>query len=431
MRAVVFLKMSLVLSLSMVFCRVWAGDLESAPAPFRVEDKVYTPIDIKKVESKWIYQKDDVWSATATLEFKVKAPGHPIFLFSPEKYTQVTEGGNSVELSVIKKDDRELKVMNLNAIPEKIYRVTFGYQFKITERNPFYFQYPYWDGRFFESYIPSNLMFDRYKLKLDLDITNMTEFDTVVSNGNVVQKKRRFHIEFPKNFTAGSFFIDLIDSKKTSLFHSNFNGTLITVYKDPAETVTEEELKNSSQLEVPKVLKVLEEKFGKYSYKSAIVKYANDLFAFAGGITFTRKYDNLGDLLSHELSHSWFLRGVHPRGGAEVWIGEGFGTWVQRGYRRADNIFDEKFKGCIGCVSEYSDLEVMIDADNNGHYGGEAFLMALDKLLEEKGGAAPVLKAVFKKKKFKTITNEEFQKLLERETGLDLEALFQWYIKHE
>lgn len=418
------------------FCSIWlvqshavAGDLDVAPAPFQIAGVSYSPIDIEEVNANWKYEKNDEWSAHATLTFQVKASGRPVFMFNPGSITEARLGGGVLGTSSITKDGTTLRVLEFDAIPGQTYSVDFVFGFTARRGEEFYFVYSYWVGQFFDRYIPSNLMYDFYKFNLTIDISQATEFDHVIANGEVTNTKVGFYeLSFPKTYTGASFFIDLINTQKTSLFASQYGSTKITVYQDPSQSITDKELQEMASIKVPEVLADLESKFGSYPYDSVIVKYSTDLFAFAGGISFTHRWDGeprAGNYLAHEIGHSWFLRGVHPVHGAEVWIGEGFGSWAQVGFPRSSTLYSKEYEHAgIGCIAEYNQIE-----NGDGHWGGKEFFADLDKILEPSGGAFPILKLIFAEKKFQAMSNEEFKTLLEQKSGVNLDALFDWYVR--
>jgi hypothetical protein len=405
-----------------------ASDLKYAPSAFEVDGVKYTSIDIQSVNASWTFEQEDQWSGSAKFTFQVKQLGNPVILFSPEAISEIKLGSQTIQSIPVVKDGTKLRALQFKAKPGRTYTLYFNYQFKAQAgEKQFYFQNNYWEGRSFEQYIPSNMLYDNFKLNLKIDIRAMTAYNEIVANGKIRNVEPGiYRLDFPAVYNGGSFFVDLIQAQRTPVLRGQYKGLPVIVYQDPSQTITEEELQETLTTKLPATLEKLESLYGPFPYSSVIVKFASDLFAFAGGITYSHRWDQdyPGDYFLHELGHSWFLRGVRPVNGAEVWIGEGFGTWLEQGSPRSQTLFNPEFKNAnFGCSGEYSQLE-----QGNGHWGGMAFLGDLDKMLETRGGVSPILKQVFLEKKFQAMSNKEFKHLLEQKTGLSLEALFDWYI---
>ncbi len=126
--------------------------------------------------------------------------------------------------------------------------------------------------------------------------------------------------------------------------------------------------------------------------------------------------------LGHELTHSWFARGVMPTDGNSGWIDEAIASWRDDGYPRA-SAAPNRSPVNMGNFSVYR-RHTSMDA----YTLGARLISELDYLFRDQGGMKAVLKEMYGQAKRTTITNAYFQSFMESETGMNLQAVFDRYV---
>jgi aminopeptidase N len=282
--------------------------------------------------------------------------------------------------------------------------------------------------------------------------------ETVVANGELVDKKDNgdgtttFHyrMTIPHSIYLLSFVIG-----KYAKVEDAYNGIPLGFYVYPGT----EAIVPSAYGRTKEMLKVFEELTGvKYPYN----KYDQTVvagFTFGGmeNITATTMADSeiylanlaiakagVEDLVSHELSHSWFGDLVTCKNWAELWLNEGFATFMEAAFR-------ERMYGRRNYIIKVkSDAETFIvdDAVNpnrnalfNQNAGNVAALFDRPATIYNKGGAvlhtlreevgdAAFWKAInlyLTRHKFGSVESTDLQKAMEEVSGRDLEWFFsQW-----
>ena len=128
--------------------------------------------------------------------------------------------------------------------------------------------------------------------------------------------------------------------------------------------------------------------------------------------------------LPHEITHSWFGRGIMPANGNSGWIDEAIASWRDNHYPRASGPPDRSPVQLSG-FSPYRRHTAQFPSP---YYWGSLLLSELDYLFRNNGGLRPILKDLFLEKKRCLITTPYFQGFLEQKTGLNLNSIFSRYV---
>jgi hypothetical protein len=83
------------------------------------------------------------------------------------------------------------------------------------------------------------------------------------------------------------------------------------------------------------VMQELEQTFGAYPHETLLVYCTG---ASSGGMEYAGAAMTSQAALGHEITHSWFARGVMPANGSAGWIDEAIARWRDLGYPRANVI---------------------------------------------------------------------------------------------
>ncbi len=157
---------------------------------------------------------------------------------------------------------------------------------------------------------------------------------------------------------------------------------------------------------------------------------------------FTNPPDAVEDLVSHELAHSWFGNLVTCRNWAELWLNEGFATYMEAAYR-------EKMYGredYLRKIREDAKQFIIDDAVNRNRHGLFNQLARpddsiFDTTTYQKGGAVvhtlretvgaenfwKAINLYLTRHKFQNVETPNLQKAMEEVSGKDLNWFFvQW-----
>lgn len=125
--------------------------------------------------------------------------------------------------------------------------------------------------------------------------------------------------------------------------------------------------------------------------------------------------------LGHEITHSWFARGVMPANGNAGWIDEAIASWRDQGYPRAAAAVLRPPANLAG-FSPYRR-----HTPSESYEMGSLLLSELD-LLFGGAGLRPLLARLFRERRRQVITTPLFQSFLEEQTGMALAPIFNRYV---
>ena len=79
-------------------------------------------------------------------------------------------------------------------------------------------------------------------------------------------------------------------------------------------------------------MRELEQTYGPYPHEALLIYCTGNI---SGGMEYAGATMTSLEALGHEITHSWFARGVMPANGNAGWIDEAIARWRDRGYPRA------------------------------------------------------------------------------------------------
>ena len=173
---------------------------------------------------------------------------------------------------------------------------------------------------------------------------------------------------------------------------------------------------NSAQKETLNVLKELEDRFGVWPHPSLTIYLAGQGGMEYSGATMTSK-----SALGHELTHSYFARGVMPINGNAGWIDEAIASWRDSNYASKENLPYGSSN-----MSSHSNYRRYTDRDAYSH--GRDFLKHINFRLESLGGLTSFLKGFHDKHTHTNISTELFKSSLEDFAGEDFSKEFNTHI---
>lgn len=278
------------------------------------------------------------------------------------------------------------------------------------------------DGSFLEQYLPSNLEFDQFRMVLTIQLEGRYREHQVFTNGKVVESQNGFwSIEFPETYnTAAPFFhfgpkdrfrmsediyvansgkrIPVIAYTQSRNIGVNLGGTI-----------------NRSK----EVMSELEADYGEFPHDQMIV-YLNPFFGGGmehHGATVTNSW-----ALAHEITHSYFGRGLMPAHGDAGWLDEAIASWRDNGYPRLSQ--PRYSRAHMAKRSAYIRSTPM-----SAYSEGASLMGHLDHLLAAQGSSLKnFLKGQVLENVFEPWTTESFQADFEDHLGSRAEALFNRYV---
>ena len=206
--------------------------------------------------------------------------------------------------------------------------------------------------------------------------------------------------------------------------------------------------------EVPKMLKAFEYWFGKYpfyedSFKLVEVPYLG--MEHQSSVTYGNKYKNgyLGRDLSgtgwglkfdfiivHEAGHEWFANNITNKDIADMWIHESFTAYSENLF--LDYYYGKKasseyvigtrraIKNNIPIIGQY---DVNCEGSSDMYYKGANMLHMIRQLIDNDEKWRQILRGLNKVFYHQTVTSEQTENYLSKESKIDLSKIFDQYLR--
>lgn len=183
-------------------------------------------------------------------------------------------------------------------------------------------------ARYLESWVPANLIFDQYTIRLVIEVTGTAVPHEVVTNGAVtVLDPNRWQLDFPERTTALSPMLELraaagLQKASAAVFLPGTGSCTIDAWKPTggsADLATE-----LGRLQTWLAQNVAE--IGPYQHGQRFVAYLD-----TGGMEYDGGTTSSPGALGHESHHSWWGRAVKPASQADGWIDEAWTTYHDGG----------------------------------------------------------------------------------------------------
>jgi hypothetical protein len=335
------------------------SEFHLAPPAKGVDGLLAVPVNILRVKAKLTFDGGTFsGKGDATIRFLMGPEGGcPIFDLR-QTVTEVWLNGNSIPVSKIARHDfgggpnAGLLVLDavLPAETEHTLRLVYDlgppqapkggayppgmtwdqryrclhFNFGFTDQEP---------GRYLESWIPANLIFDPFELLLEVQVVNAPFRHSLVTNGLVTAQGAgravdHWHIKFPDHFTALSPMLEVHpevwdpDLWLSWVLNSSIKLPIskrqldIAVWEPQGNVAT----RLTHLKDIEGWLADNEKSVGPYPHSRFIALLNVGGMAYEGGVTCkpTRT------ALWHEVFHSWWGRGVKPARHADIWWSEGW-----------------------------------------------------------------------------------------------------------
>lgn len=397
------------------------SDIEKAPPNFSYSDSEAIFVDFKSVDLTWEFDvKNSSNIASASIVFESFKEGYPILDLIPTAVTTEVNGESSSLKAISPGNATNMKVVDKKLPPGQhtldiTYKLDGGVSYSNGAVRVGAFMGDLSDRGFFEKYAPTNLEYDQYKQSIVVKIKNSTKEHKVYTNGSITSAGTdTFKVDFPEYFITSSFYLHFAEAGRfqdSSFVYLGVESSFpVVVYAESSNLV------NQGVASTKKILAELETTYGVFGHDSLTIYITSG----GGGMEYCGATMTSMGALGHELTHSWFARGVMPANGNAGWIDEAIASWRDNGYPRRNS------PGSAANMGAFSPYRRHTTRD--AYSLGMQFIGHLDYILRDKGGMKGMLQLLFASYKRQTITTPQFKTFLENVSGVNLNTLFDRYV---
>jgi hypothetical protein len=401
------------------------GAYDQAPPSFSYKDDQAVFIDFEEASYDISY---DFASKTVAVEtiisFNASKAGYPIFDLVADP-TEATLDGQNTFTETVKDPDQQTTLRVIQQIITPGFHqlklkhfittnVVFGAEglasgFWTSDLN---------DRRYLEQYLPTNLEFDQYQMRMKVNVLNAAGFAHLLkTNGTVSQiAENSFEVVYPVFYSASSVFFHIFPAvngaNNVQFYYPSIDGRLIPV--DIYTSYNVQEFVDATKV----ILAELETDYGAFPHNQLII-YGNSP---SGGMEYSGATATSLKALSHELYHSYHARALMPANGNAGWMDEAIARWRDNKYPLVEKLTYESTR-----LAGHSIWARM--TDRMAYTEGSAFLGWVAYRMNQKGlSFKSFLRDYFQKYKFTTVTTPLFQEEMTKASSLELGADFDRYI---
>jgi aminopeptidase N len=195
--------------------------------------------------------------------------------------------------------------------------------------------------------------------------------------------------------------------------------------------------------QTPFMLKLFSDKFGLYPFINE--KYGHAQCGFGGGMehqTCSSMGSFEGDLVAHELAHQWFGDKITCISWEHIWLNEGFATFCESVYAEAlggksayqssinnNMIFAKRAAGSLYVKNINNENEIF--GFNRTYAKGSIVLHMLRGIVGDEKFFKILQNYLVSPLAYKSASTEDFQKVAEQTTGLNLDYFFKEWVYGE
>ena len=423
--------------LKSLFALIFAGSasaaycqIEKAPPSFTYKDSKAVPIDLETVHVSYDFNlAQKKVNATAILKFTAGESGYPFFDLKPG-VSSLELDGLAIDKSLLPSiktpnNSSTVRILGIKIDGQTEHSLIVNFQLSNNDvtfstsavRCGFFMsdldRAEYGGLHFFETYGPANLEFDQIKFSFDVKVTGTTTAHRIFTNGDVTEvATNQWSVIFPDYYTSSSLYFHIANDKAFAVREGIFQGLdqaiPLQVYSE-SKAGADKAFKN-----LKSNLQELEGTFGPSLHKKYVV-YATS--SFPGGMEHSGATVTDFGALGHEISHSWFARGIMPANGNAGWIDEAIASWRDNGYPSRD--ISSANSTNLGGFSPYHRA-----TPEEAYDEGADLIAGLNKRYSQFGGMKTVLHDWFSEAKGTNVSTPEFKTFLERSTSDNLDVIF-------
>ncbi len=282
---------------------------------------------------------------------------------------------------------------------------------------------PDWKQRFLGSYLPSNLEYDHYTMKMEVRIDGTSEEHVLITNEGMAKgSDNSWEIKYPCHFTTSFPWFDLFPHRLLDCTDGEYlsqYGRKIPLFVYQIKGTNVEAELSEFVADAKRHLSDLEDRYGDFFYDRLTVRGMSKKY---GGMEHAGATASDLASLRHELDHCYFARGIAPVNGDAGWIDEAIASWGDNGYRSRKSKPKLPDAGLLA-KSEYARV-----TNDEAYDQGAVLLAYLDFRLRKKGGLNAFLRRYAAQNKFRSVNVRLFKDMLEMFLGEKLDQEFEEYV---
>ncbi len=401
--------------------------LDKAPPSFLSGNKTVVWADFKSAKYKLVFNTQTKQAhALSTIKFELKEEGHPI-IESVNRPSSVILGKVVIDTLEVETPLKETKVRILDKhLSAGTYTVEIstpiskGVKFEDNSVSVGFFMSDMKERKFMERYLPSNLEYDQFKIDISVSVVGTQVEHRLFTNGRFVKNtNREFEVKYPDYYNSSSLYFHLVPKTKFKVKKKNFNSidgreVPVTIYSNSKS------INFLAMRKVRRILKSLEKDYGPWPHAQMIL-YSNG--KFKGGMEYAGAAISGWFAIGHELQHAYFARAVLPQNGNAGWLDEGIASW-------RDYFHGSKKKVNFTGAGLAGNSPYLRTTSKSSYKQGRAFMSHINYVLKKKTNYClkDFLKVYFSKRKFTTVSTENFISDLEEFSGLGFREKFEKHI---
>lgn len=406
---------------------VFAGDLAQAPTAFSYSNGQAIYVDFTQATYDIRY---DVAARAATVKTKINftanTAGFPIFDLAVEP-SRLELNGKPAAQALIGTPDRatQLRVVTTSVVAGNHVLEIESPLTTLVEWDSSGVRSAFWstdltDRGYLERYLPANMEFDRVPMTLNVEFVGAAP-QRIYANGVVTEKKaNRFQVKFPSGFTSSSMFfhtapVGAFEETSFTIRSKDGRDLPVVIYLKPgmfggAQSTLERLKQNTIN-----IINELEADYGPFLHPSITIYNAG-----SGGMEYCGATMTSASALGHELTHSYFARGLMPANGNAGWIDEALASWRDNGYPRSATL--------LGAVNMAGRASYTRFTDRAAYTNGARFMSHIDGKTAAQGGLKSLLRELVAEKAFRPFTTEEFIGWSEKHFGMEMNSEFRKWV---
>lgn len=405
-----------------------AADLDQAPPPFKKDGNTFVPIDMQSVSIQYTF---DYAARRAKGVAKISfimgiQDGFPMFDLVPNAES-IKLNGEVLAAGAFSKVSPPDGITTFRTISKQLVagssnemEITFDISNQVTFQNGTvrsgFFMSDLSDRNFFEQYGPANMEYDHVSYDFTVSVVGAQKEQVVFTNGDMTKTSdNTWNIQFPSYFTASSIYFHITARSEVVIKEFTYHGIEasipVTIYARDRNSV------DAAYESAIDTMQRLENKLGPWTHNSLVIYVAG-----SGGMEYCGATMTSISALPHELTHSWFARGVMPSSGASGWMDEAIASWQDNDFRTARS-GPNRSPANLANFSPYRR-----HTTTAAYSQGEQLIAEFDYLFQNQGGMTAILRNLFSEKKRDTITVEFFKTFVEAQTGENLQSIFDRYV---
>lgn len=401
-------------------------NIKLAPPVFGPNNS-YVPMDISSISIDYVF---DIGAkkatGVATVKFKQDKEGKPFFDIVPNP-TALTVNGEELPPATVKTVSPKQRVTTFRVLDKTMaadteHEMVISYSISTVPKfgrgtvNAGFFVSDLADRSFFEKFGPTNFQFDPIDHTFNVTVKGASEGHRVFTNGKAESTgDNAWKVVFPSYFNTSTLYFHLVPKSGVKVVEGSYKGktkTIPVVVYSKTGTSLDKYLR-----QVISKLGSLEKRFGPTIHDSFTVYVSG-----SGGMEYSGATITSARAINHELTHSWYARGVFPADGSSSWVDEAVASWQDARYQRASS-------GPKGpAVKLISSTPYVRQTNRKAYTQGKNLMSQLDYKFKGKGGIVPMLASFYQAHKSKVFTTEMFKAHLEKESGQSMTAIFNKYV---